>query len=128
MTDLSSAQPSPVDLMPIDLMIIDTIIVTMDAERRIIKDGAIAISADRIVAVGKSDDLKARYTARETIDGRRFVVTPGGVNTHVHVTGEPLTKGLVLDDASFEENVFQWLVPVHMAYTEADERLSAQYA
>ena len=121
-------EASPVQPSPVDLMIVDTLLVTMDAERRIIKDGAIAVSGDRIVAVGKSDDLKARYTAHETIDGRRFVVTPGGVNTHVHITGEPLTKGLVLDDASFEENVFQWLVPIHMAYTEEDERLSAQYA
>jgi len=34
----------------------------------------------------------------------------------------------VPDDTGFEENVFQWLVPVHMAYTEADERLACQVA
>ena len=118
-----TAQP-----VPVDLMIVDTMIVTMDAERRIIKDGAIAIVGDIIVAVGKSADLKRHYKARETIDGRRFVLTPGLIDTHVHVTGEPLTKGLVLDDSGFEENVFQWLVPIHMAHTEADERLAAQFA
>jgi cytosine/adenosine deaminase-related metal-dependent hydrolase len=112
----------------VDLMIVDTMLVTMDAARRIVTDGAIAVSADRIVAIGKSADLRRDYRARQTIDGRRFVITPGLVNTHVHSTGEPLTRGLVLDDTGFEENVFQWLVPVHMAYTEADERLSTRFA
>jgi cytosine/adenosine deaminase-related metal-dependent hydrolase len=114
--------------LPVDLMITDTTIVTMDASRRIIKDGAIAIKGDIIAAVGKSADVKRDYVARETIDGRRFVITPGLVNTHVHITGEPLTKGVILDDTGFEENVFQWLVPIHMAYTPEDEQLSAKYA
>lgn len=123
MTDPASAQPSPVDLM-----IVDTIVVTMDAERRIIIDGAIAVTGDVIVAVGKAADLRTRYKAAETIDGRRFVVTPGLINTHIHITGESLTRGIVPDGISFEENIFQWLVPAHMAYSEADERLGAQFA
>ncbi|MEZ5296282.1 MAG: hypothetical protein R2697_08435 [Ilumatobacteraceae bacterium] len=28
------------------------------------------------------------------------------VNTHIHITGEPLTRGYVPDDTLFEENVF----------------------
>lgn len=119
----SSGAPSPVDLM-----IVDTTLVTMDAERRIITQGAIAVTGDTITAVGKSDDLRRNYLARHVIDGRRFVMTPGLVNTHVHVTGEPLTRGLVPDDSGFAENVFQWLVPIHMAYMEADERLASQLA
>jgi cytosine/adenosine deaminase-related metal-dependent hydrolase len=109
-------------------MIVDTMIVTMDSERRVIADGAIAVSGDLIVAVGKSADLARDYRAAETIDGRRFVITPGLVDTHVHATGEPLTRGLAPDDTGFEENVFQWLVPIHMAYTEADERLASRFA
>ena len=63
-----------------------------------------------------------------TIGGNRFVVTPGLVNTHIHITGEPLTRGYVPDDTPFEENVFQWLCPLYATYTAADERLSAQLA
>jgi cytosine/adenosine deaminase-related metal-dependent hydrolase len=112
----------------VDLMITGAMLVTMDCERRVITDGAIAVTGDAIVAVGKSADLERDYRARETIDGRRFVITPGLVNTHVHSTGEPLTRGLAPDDTGFEENVFQWLVPIHMAYTEEDERLAARFA
>jgi cytosine/adenosine deaminase-related metal-dependent hydrolase len=50
------------------------------------------------------------------------------VNTHIHITGEPLTRGYVPDDTPFEENVFVWLCPLYAAYTAADERLSAQLA
>ena len=47
------------------------------------------------------------------------------VNTHIHVTGEPLTRGYVPDDTPFEENVFQWLCPLYATYDAADERTSA---
>jgi 5-methylthioadenosine/S-adenosylhomocysteine deaminase len=120
--------PQPGPPQTIDLLITDTILVTMDAQRRIIRDGAIAVQGDSIVAIGKSHDLRARFQARTLIDGSRFVITPGLVNTHVHITGEPLTRGLAPDDLGWEELVFGWLVPAHMAHTEADERLSAQMA
>ena len=112
----------------VDLLILDTTLVTMDDDRRIIVDGALAVTGSTIVAVGKSIDLKSRYVARQVVDGRRFVITPGLVNTHVHVTGEPLTRGLVPDDAGFEENVYGYLVPVHQAYTEEDEHLACRLA
>ena len=116
------------DPTQIDLMIVDTIVVTMDAEHRIIHGGAIAVHEGLIAAVGKSAELEQAYRARETIDGSRFVITPGLINTHVHITGEPLTRGLVPEGIGLEENVIQWLVPVHMAHTEADERLAARFA
>jgi cytosine/adenosine deaminase-related metal-dependent hydrolase len=100
----------------------------MDGERRVITDGAIAVRGSDIVAVGKTDDVAAGLEPSERLDGRRFVVTPGLVNTHIHITGEPLTRGFVPDDTPFEENVFQWLVPLYSVYTEEEERLSAQLA
>ena len=111
-----------------DTLVVHTTIVTMDATRRVILDGAIAWKADRIVAIGKTAELERVVTARETIDGRRFVVTPGMVNCHIHMVGEPLTRGYVPDDADFLENVLDWLIPFHAHYTPADERLSAQLA
>ncbi len=122
-TPLPSLEPAP-----IDLMIEHATLVTMDAQRRVILDGAIAVQGERIVGVGKTAELRRAFTAREVIDGSRFVVTPGLVNTHVHVTGEPLTRGLVPDNSGWRSNVFDWLVPIHMAYGEADERLSGQVA
>src|SRR5260370_37423593 len=100
----------------------------MDETRRVILDGAIAWKSDRIVAVGKTAEVERVVMARETIDGRRFVVTPGLVNCHIHIVGEPLTRGYVPDDTDFQENVLNWLIPFHKHYRPADERLSAQLA
>ena len=44
------------------------------------------------LAVGKASDIEARFTARETVGGDRFVLTPGLVNSHIHITGEPLME------------------------------------
>lgn len=112
----------------VDLLVTGASIVTLNDRREIITDGALAVRDGRFVAVGKTAEVQAAVAAAEVIDGSRFVVTPGYVNGHVHITGEPLTKGLVPDDAGFAENVFQWLVPIHMAYGEEDERVSSQYA
>jgi cytosine/adenosine deaminase-related metal-dependent hydrolase len=103
-------------------------VVTMNATRDLIQDGAVLIEDDRIVATGKAADLRAAHSDAERVGGERFVVTPGLVNTHIHITGEPLTRGYVPDDTPFEENVFEWLCPLYAVYTAAEERLSAQLA
>jgi 5-methylthioadenosine/S-adenosylhomocysteine deaminase len=103
-------------------------VVTMNATRDVIRDGAVLIEDDRIVAIGKSSELAAAHPDAERVGGRRFVVTPGLVNTHIHITGEPLTRGYVPDDTPFEENVFMWLCPLYAVHTAAEERLSAQLA
>jgi 5-methylthioadenosine/S-adenosylhomocysteine deaminase len=103
-------------------------VVTMNATRDIIRDGGVAIQGDRIVAVGKAADLRQQHPSATVVGGDHFVVTPGMVNTHIHITGEPLTRGYVPDDTPFEENVFVWLCQLYSVYTSAEERLSAQLA
>ncbi len=112
----------------VDLLIRGWYVVTMNDTRDIIRDGAVAVRGNEIVAVGKASDLEARFTAARTVGGDRFVVTPGLVNTHIHITGEPLTRGYVPDDTPFEENVFMWLCPLYSVYTAEEERLSGQLA
>lgn len=111
-----------------DYVIEGSHVVTMNPSRDVITDGAVAVVGRDIVAVGKREDILERYQARHTIGGPRFVVTPGMVNTHIHITGEPITRGFVPDDTPFEENVFVWLCPLYAAQDEGDERLSAQLA
>lgn len=45
----------------VDLMIEAGSIITMDSTRRIIRDGAIAVKGDRIVAVDKRNALRDKY-------------------------------------------------------------------
>jgi 5-methylthioadenosine/S-adenosylhomocysteine deaminase len=113
---------------PIDLLVDAWYVVTMNAEREIIHRGSVAVAGGAIVDVGKTADLERRYVPTRRIGGERFVLTPGLVNTHIHITGEPLTRGYVPDDTPFEENVFVWLTNLYAAHEEGDERCSAQLA
>jgi imidazolonepropionase len=51
----------------------------------LISDGAVAVAEGKIVAIGPSADLRADYTARQTIDATGKVVCPGLVDPHTHV-------------------------------------------
>ena len=112
----------------IDLVVRGWYVVTMNPTRDVIRHGAVAIDDGAILAIGRAEDILARYQPRRTIGGDRFVVTPGMVNTHIHITGEPLTRGYVPDDTPFVENVFEWLCPLYAVYDAAEERTSAQLA
>jgi 5-methylthioadenosine/S-adenosylhomocysteine deaminase len=68
-------------------------VVTVDAERRIIEDGAIAVAGDKIVEVGKTDAVVARYPGARTIDARGKLAMPGLVDTHIHAA-QQLGRGV----------------------------------
>lgn len=113
---------------PIALLIDAWYVVTMNEHRDIIHRGSVAVDYGKIIDIGKTADLEQRYAPARRMGGDRFVATPGMVNTHIHITGEPLTRGYVPDDTPFEENVFVWLTNLYAAYDEGDERCSAQLA
>ena len=46
-----------------DIIITNGIVVTIDPDRRVIENGAIAIEKDRIVAVGTTDEITAAHQA-----------------------------------------------------------------
>ena len=112
----------------VDTLIKAWYVVTMNETRDIIRNGAVAVKNGLIVEVGKLADLERKFEAKETLGSDRFVLTPGMINTHIHITGEPLTRGYVPDDTPFEENVFEWLCPLYSVYTAEEERLSAKLA
>ena len=63
----------------VDTIISGAVIITMDAQRRVIKDGALAMTGDRIAGVGRRTDVVRDFHAANVIDGRRFVLTPGAL-------------------------------------------------
>jgi 5-methylthioadenosine/S-adenosylhomocysteine deaminase len=94
---------------PVDLVVSGGTVVTMDASRRVIDDGAVAILAGRIVAVGKRADITRRFSGREVIDATGHVVMPGLINGHTHV---PMTlfRGLA-DDLDLNEWLTKYIFP-----------------
>lgn len=113
-----------------DLLISGATLITMNAARQVIEDGALAVAGDRIVAVGKREALARTVQAKAVVDGRRFVATPGFVDAHIHITGDPLTRGFARGgpDVNWGDKLQKWVIPIFKAQTPEDEKLSAQCA
>ena len=71
---------------------------TVDPQRRLLDDTSLAVSADRIVAIGPNAELEKEWVGPETkvIDGRERFVTPGLINAHIHLES-CYDKGLIDD-------------------------------
>src|SRR5437762_3218584 len=101
-----------------DLLIDGGLVLTLDPEDRVIADGAVAITADRIVAVERAATARARFAPRARIDARRRIVMPGLVNTHNH-TPLVITRGMV-EDLNF--------APMYTARVPQGHRIGAEEA
>ena len=78
----------------VDISISNTTIITMDKDRRIIRNGTIAIDGNRIMDVGSADEILANYgTGEEVIDGSGTIAIPGLINAHTHMF-QNLLRGL----------------------------------
>src|SRR5437764_1358184 len=75
-----------------DLLLTHGTVVTMDAERRVLEDGAVAIAGGRIAAVGPTAQL-GREAAARTIDCRARAVIPGLIDAHGH-GGHPVIEAV----------------------------------
>lgn len=107
-------------MQEVDLLIDHGTIITMDAQRRIITDGAIAITKDRITDIGKSAALVAKYQAKKIISADHHVVTPGFINGDVHITGT-LYRCFVPDNVNSYPMIFEWVFPMYEGFTPDDE-------
>lgn len=79
-----------------DILILHGTLITMDPERRVIEDGAIAIEGNRIIDLGKTRDLTAKHQAAKQIDATHRVVLPGLIDSHAHA-GHGLVKTIGAD-------------------------------
>lgn len=59
-------------------------VVTMNENMDVIKDGAVAVQGNKIVAVGPSATIFKKYPEAVVVGGKGHVVMPGLINTHNH--------------------------------------------
>jgi cytosine/adenosine deaminase-related metal-dependent hydrolase len=111
---------------PIDLLVTRGVILTLDPQRRIYADGAVAVQDGRILAVGRSVDLEREYTPRRLLDARGGVVQPGFIDCHVHLS-QHLGRGTIPDLWPESREHEQWL-PYWTQITEEEARASALLA
>ena len=107
-------------MQEIDILIENGTLVTMDAERRIVTGGFIAVDNGRILEVGKSADLDGRYRPGKTLSATDRVVLPGFINGDSHVTGM-LYRCFVPDDVNSYAMIYEWVFPMYEGFTPEDE-------
>ena len=100
-----------------NLIIVGGTIVTM-GNRGIIQDGALVVEDSRIVDVGKSNELKGKYSGYEKMDAKGKVVIPGLINTHQHAAMS-LLRGYA-DDYPLKEWLEKWIWPFESCMTGYD--------
>lgn len=72
-------------------------IVTLDDERQILTDAALVVDGSRIAAIGKRQAVRTTLPAEaERVDLGGGLMTPGLVNTHVHLS-QALIRGCADD-------------------------------
>jgi 5-methylthioadenosine/S-adenosylhomocysteine deaminase len=94
----------------VDLLIQHGVVITMDEAQTILFDGAVAIDNGRILAVGASDELAAKFAGKRTIEARQRAVLPGLIDTHHHFL-QNFLKG-ARDDLSFPDWIEQVSAPL----------------
>lgn len=103
------------------------VLVTMDANRREIADGALVAEGPAIQWVGATADLPAAWRARiddgsaQVLDMRGHVVLPGLVNTHHHMY-QSLTRAV---PAAQDAELFGWLGELYMLWANLTPRMIA---
>lgn len=91
------------------------VLVTMDADRREIADGAL-LARDHIIAwVGRSDEAPAQ--ADTVIDATDMVVLPGLINTHHHFF-QSLTRAM---PGAQDAGLFDWLRTLYRIWPGLDD-------
>jgi 5-methylthioadenosine/S-adenosylhomocysteine deaminase len=104
--------------------------ITADSQDRVIRDATLVVERDRILDVGPAADVAERLTpgsGDKVVDGSGLGVTPGFVDTHVHLS-ETLSRAAFPDRLDTRAWVFHWVMPYYGELTSEDERIAVQLA
>jgi len=106
-----------------DILITNAVVATCDDHRTIHAEAAIAVTGNRIVAVGPSADLERDYPRHERFDGRGLAVFPGFINAHTHTVLLAL-RGTIEDWPG--EAIYRYMTPISYAMTGEERSVIAQ--
>lgn len=109
-----------------DLLIRHVTALTVDAERRVIEDAAIAVAGDRIAAIGPDAELAPlSESAAAVIDARGMAAIPGLIDSHSHA-GHGLVRAMGAGDlqAWFDACGKLYSGPTGVGFWAAEARLA----
>ncbi|MBM3724281.1 MAG: amidohydrolase family protein [Acidobacteria bacterium] len=103
---------------PVDTLWTARYVVTMDSQRRLIEQGAIAVKDGAIVAAGPATELRGRYTPKQRLDRPDAILIPGLINAHTHAAMS-LLRG-VADDLALQEWLEKFIFPAEARNLNAE--------
>jgi len=112
----------------VDLLVRGGTLISMDAGRRVIRDGAVAVHEGRILAVGPLAEVEAAFRGRDSLDAGGGIVLPGLINAHTHAA-MVLFRGIA-DDLRLMDWLQRYIFPaearnVNAEFVKAGTRLAA---
>ena len=101
-----------------DIILKNAIILTMNDKFQVYDRGAVAISADKIIAIGEEQTITTQYQANQIMDCQGKVLLPGFINAHTHV---PMTllRGLS-DDLRLDVWLMGYMMPVEREFVSPE--------
>ncbi|MFC1842456.1 amidohydrolase [Candidatus Dependentiae bacterium] len=93
----------------VDLLVSNGTVLTMNSQKKIIPNGAVAVRDGKIIAVGLTKALEQAYKAKKIINASGGVIMPGLINAHTH-TAMTLFRGFA-DDMPLMEWLQKYIFP-----------------
>lgn len=84
-------------------------VITEDGQRRVINNGAVAVSGQRILDVGPRAAIDAKYHASHRLDRGDAIIAPGLIDTHTHAAMS-LFRGIA-DDKNLQDWLTNFIFP-----------------
>jgi 5-methylthioadenosine/S-adenosylhomocysteine deaminase len=94
---------------PVDWLLRGRYVITMDAQHRVIENGAVAIRGERIVAVSLAADVEKRFTPAHILNKPDAVIMPGLIDTHTHAAMSLLRA--IADDRRLDDWLHNYIFP-----------------
>ena len=98
-------------------------LLTLNPKREILSDGSVYIENEKIIEVGKTEDLKG-HKPELVIDAKNMIVMPGLIDTHTHLA-QALIRGCA-DDVSLVDWLKKYVWVLQGNFTKDDGRVSAE--
>jgi 5-methylthioadenosine/S-adenosylhomocysteine deaminase len=92
-----------------DLIVAGGTVITMNPQKRVIEDGAVAVRGGSIVAVGTHAEIESQFETARAIDARGALVLPGLINGHAHAAMS-LFRGIA-DDLALNDWLQKYIFP-----------------
>jgi cytosine/adenosine deaminase-related metal-dependent hydrolase len=101
-------------------------LITVDPQRRVIRDAAVAVKNGKFAAIGKAAAIEKAWRAERVIDGKGTVGMPGMIDNHLHSSFQ-LARGLA-DESNAQAFLFEHMYPYEAAMEENDVHTSVTLA